>query len=542
MNGCEREDRLLRDLARIDGGTRDPGYVLEIVHGASGEVDWGNLLQKAHSNKVLNLVVRRLMDLEQRGEFALPGGTLDALWELRGPRTHCLPRYEALPDSLPPLTRLAAALAQEQRAMADFLSGRPLSDLCEGEQPLLFIKGVPMQLLYPEGVVRDSYDMDMVVPDLRAAWGVMGHLADRGLSFKRMRLQKTNRHRVAGEADAAIPGGGEIDLHLGAFNMVCMSAYDAPYWERAIEHPRLPGGSCLLPSREDLLLIMVGHIRRHGQMMLRDINDCYVLLNQGGEPSDWDYIARAARRNNLGPVLQVLIRRARATYHDLAIPDEDCFSQGRLAYRAARWMMQHAGDGHRYRSLPHIAWHVLRFESPRYGAAAAVRDALGFALVTLERDSRVWHLSAQGHTGGKLLVLALRAVLLRAILHRSWSVSNIRTWFPIDLHPVAAAVDGRRCEVRGLDTAACAAVGTALGADVQIIDGLITWGGWLGDVPELVITPVGIYSAFMYKGGAAREITTGARFEDMPALERQAGTIVKAMMANGVAVTLAELG
>ncbi len=532
--------QILRSLAKVDADHSHLEYTRRLIDRAPPEIDWGHLLKVAYSNKVLNLVVSQLAILNQRGEVSLPDDILDPLWELRGPGTYTWPLYRRLPDFHPPIARLARVLAKKQHVLDRFLSEGVLSDLSENNVPVLFIKGVPMRLLYPKGLMRDSVDIDVAVPSLEDAWMAIRHLSGRGISFRRMRLQEMSPGTLSGEADGLSGTDVVIDLHLGAFNIVCRSAYDAPFWERAVEHPLTPDTSCLVPSLEDSLLIMVGHIRRHGQMRLRDINDAYILLHHEPRSLDWDYITRIARRNNLSPVLQCVIGHTRAAYGDLPVPPERCYSQGKIRYYTAR-LMQHAGDGERYRSLPYIMWHVLRYEGERYGISLALRDSAGFAMVTLERDSRVWELEARNHPIAKHLVSIFRSLLLRAILSNSWTISNVRSWFPIDIHPVDALMDGHKYEVTSIDTAKCADVATTLEVSMRRINDIVTLQSSNQDEPELVITPVGVYCAFMYKGGASREITTGAPIAHVPSLERKVGVLLKTLISRGVALTLRQV-
>jgi hypothetical protein len=181
-----------------------------------------------------------------------------------------------------------------------------------GVENALFIKGAALAALYPQVTDRFQLDVDVIVPNFESLWQIFRTFPASD-SAHRLKIYLYPRGEIAGSIDLSpsplSAGYPKIDVHVGSFHLWGAATYRPNLWTKKIKID-----SVYLPSWEDTLLLVAGHVTTDWLYRLRDINDLYVLLAQRGQQMDWDYILEVAKQEKLLDILQMLLSETRRIY------------------------------------------------------------------------------------------------------------------------------------------------------------------------------------------------------------------------------------
>lgn len=307
-----------------------------------------------------------LVDAARGKNRALP--TLLSWWELQG---------RTLPGPL------AAELACHRRRLAAY--SQVLAGVQRREPAVVPAKGPTMWSLYPEGLVRQTADLDLVAPSAPALWSVARHLVDQGWEANRMwvwRIAATTHFHVVLNRSSPEPM-----LLPEARIEVTTVAYPGDHVWREPRPRSWPVGSP--PSLADCLawfLDELGERRLH----MRDLFDLAVLTHAAEEQRRDDVATEAAelvRAYRLGPQLRRLERDARRC-HPPAVPTLALIGRKAAAKRwAAPWPL---------RRRPLTAGLSLAVAVARRGGPDFVRDRADDVVAGVHRRVSALRLFQQG--------------------------------------------------------------------------------------------------------------------------------------------------
>jgi len=176
----------------------------------------------------------------------------------------------------------------------------------------IWIKGVAVEACYPHPFARTSHDVDLVVPGFEQLWRFLADVEDL-YQFQRIKVYQYPAGRYGGSVEL-VPRSPElhlkrVDVSVGGFHLWGASAFRADLWLRS----RVVDGH-RVPSWEDTLLIMAGHVATQWHYRLRDLNDLWALLHGVGPQLDWDYVIRMARSEGLLALIGILLRECERVY------------------------------------------------------------------------------------------------------------------------------------------------------------------------------------------------------------------------------------
>lgn len=173
------------------------------------------------------------------------------------------------------------------------------------------IKGHAVADRYPSRLVRSMADLDIVVPDLPAAWRVTEYLAE--------------EHGTAIEAIVTYPTDGCAIMSVVAYSE---RIFDAPLAVDVYTFG-FPGDAGATPARKTFgrapdvgaaeHLIMIAAEALEGHFGPKEIFDVAVLLNGDDAAKEFDLARQYARELRIVPELADLVDLARA--HGLPVPD-----------------------------------------------------------------------------------------------------------------------------------------------------------------------------------------------------------------------------
>lgn len=178
----------------------------------------------------------------------------------------------------------------------------------------LAIKGTAMRAYTP--IPQATSDLDIIARDLDETWALV-YVAERlGYPLDKLKLRWLDERvpgaiRYHGYANLYRREGGgayiqgdwdlgrvrTLDLHIGRFYCLGEGVLLPDLWQRAERRP-LGTTQALVPGVDDMLLIELVHLLRHGTLTMRSINRVCQLLD-GDAPLDLDYLLAEIHRNDL---------------------------------------------------------------------------------------------------------------------------------------------------------------------------------------------------------------------------------------------------
>lgn len=181
---------------------------------------------------------------------------------------------------------------------------------------ILFIKGSVISQLYPLNYSRYQVDVDIIIKNIDELWNMLNQI--KGVyKFDRLKIYTSSKNRISASIDLE-PISKElpyIDIHVSPFEIWGSINYDSDLWKKNIK----VDGKILIPSKEDMLILLCAHLAKQWMYRIRDINDCYIILKN--YKLDWNYIYTQCKKFNLFTLLVILIKNVESVY-GLTIDDE----------------------------------------------------------------------------------------------------------------------------------------------------------------------------------------------------------------------------
>ena len=162
---------------------------------------------------------------------------------------------------------------------------------------VMALKGAPLALCYYGNLgVRPMSDVDFAVPgeQVEAASQILAELGYRPWRTVDGDVRRF-RHAVGFQA----PGQKEVDLHWHMLVDLCDGTADDVFWQTA-QPFRFLDRDILAPDPSRLLLLTIIHgLRWNPEPPVRWIPDAVMILRNGRQPIDWDWLVGFATEKHL---------------------------------------------------------------------------------------------------------------------------------------------------------------------------------------------------------------------------------------------------
>jgi len=178
-----------------------------------------------------------------------------------------------------------------------------------GNQNIMLIKGSALSRLYPDNATRYQVDADVILKSIDELWEIL-KLTSNDYTFDRLKLYTSFDRNLSASLDLEPKDSKKlpIDIHISPYEIWGSINYDIDLWKNA---KQLDNG-CYVPSYEDTLLMLVGHLATQWIYRIRDINDCYIILKNC--ELDWKYIYDVGKKYNLLCLLNILLHKVKEIY------------------------------------------------------------------------------------------------------------------------------------------------------------------------------------------------------------------------------------
>lgn len=142
-------------------------------------------------------------------------------------------------------------------------------------QNIMLIKGSALSRLYPDNAKRYQVDADVILRSIDELWEIL-KITSNDYTFDRLKLYTSFEGNLSASLDLEPKNSKKlpIDIHISPYEIWGSINYDIDLWKNA---KQLDNGS-YVPSYEDTLLMLVGHLATQWMYRIRDINDCYIIL------------------------------------------------------------------------------------------------------------------------------------------------------------------------------------------------------------------------------------------------------------------------
>ena len=267
------------------------------------------------------------------------------VWDTLMPNSQTLARH--IPELLPLAEAIAHYCAFHQRINQNTLESQDemLAALSTaGIHPLL-IKGGAMRA--NTDVLQAMNDLDMIALNLDEAWTIVEIVEKLGYFLDRFKLQSLGKHvkgepRYYGYAPYVCrrEGGGQyiqgdwdlgrvrtLDLHIARFHSVGDGVLLTDLRQKA-SFKSVNNTKVFVPCTEDMVLIELAHLLRHGTITMRGLNRIFILLYELGD-IDQDYLLHQIKENQLSLMAQAIFLTLGQTFpetqaitHRLRLPLE----------------------------------------------------------------------------------------------------------------------------------------------------------------------------------------------------------------------------
>lgn len=207
------------------------------------------------------------------------------------------------PEATIAALRVAYTTAFARVAMEPAILDRLLAALDDAEVPALAVKGLAVGAwLYPDPVLREHLDIDLLAPPSRAA-AVEAVLT--GFGYRRAYEPPLYPGERAATVDYGHPAGGlHIDVAYDPLRLFWTdpSGEDALFerwWQR---RQALPVGGYRLPTLgpEDQFMQLARHLQFHDYFRVNSFLDLLLLIRRQGERLDWELVGREAADAGIG--------------------------------------------------------------------------------------------------------------------------------------------------------------------------------------------------------------------------------------------------
>jgi hypothetical protein len=230
-----------------------------------------------------------------------------------------LNRLVPVPDESSPGQISLLALRHRLEAHQALLR-RTLGELIDLDEEgrLIVLSGRAIQALYPDyaALPRAIHDVDVFTPDLASGLRILNGVWNRlGFALQMCMTSPADGGWVAHFALFRVSDEGfllRIDLIVGG------RPIDRD-WSPPCLHPQLAararcvrwdGRQVLVPSPEDILLMLAEKSRLNRKFTLRHCADARFLLTVGPSQLNWDYLTSAVRHRGLAAAMHVLVDEA----------------------------------------------------------------------------------------------------------------------------------------------------------------------------------------------------------------------------------------
>lgn len=176
-------------------------------------------------------------------------------------------------------------------------------------QNIMLIKGSALSRLYPDNAKRYQVDADVILRSIDELWEIL-KITSNDYTFDRLKLYTSFEGNLSASLDLEPKNSKKlpIDIHISPYEIWGSINYDIDLWKNA---KQLDNGS-YVPSYEDTLLMLVGHLATQWMYRIRDINDCYIILKNC--KLDWRDIYNVGKKYNLLCLLNVLLHKVKEVY------------------------------------------------------------------------------------------------------------------------------------------------------------------------------------------------------------------------------------
>ncbi len=353
------------------------------------------------------------------------------------------PLAEALAASAAPL---AATNARTLRAQDEMLDALGAADVWP-----LVIKGAAMRAFsrYPQAM----NDLDLVTRDLDQTWEVLDVATQLGYPLGRIKVVRlaarvrgvvryhgyTNLYRRDG-GGTAVQGDWDLgrvrtlDLHIARFYGCGDAVLATDLFARAARKP-VAGRPALLPSPEDMVLVEIVHMIRHGTVTSRVMNRVAELLIAAPE-LDTAYVAAEVKRNDAQIAAFAIVSAIAAAVEPAAPAAQRLLSHLRVHQRWRRALAAHLtqqrsvekyGAGS-FRSVAAQATYLFDSYRHQFGAVAPVART-GAAFARMFRDRKFYPRAYERWSERRTGWLSARtpAVMLVRIEATAWPIALLRS-------------------------------------------------------------------------------------------------------------------
>ncbi|MBA3551586.1 MAG: nucleotidyltransferase family protein [Actinobacteria bacterium] len=276
------------------------------------------------------------------------------------------------------LSRMQTLLEEHARrldqTLIDLLARAPT-------ESFLVLAGRAMGAAYPSYRNRLGYDLDVLAPEVDSGLEIVAELEQSlGFALIRSRLALVDGEWLGVFQTFRVDQDG-YEIHVD----VMIRGHPAgpgllPLWFRPpmVERARkaeIRGRTVLVPSAEDMLLLMAVRQQRKRAFTHRDINDAWCLLSSDRATMDWEEVCSSSGRHHVAGVLFRLATEVEALSGERLVPPR--VLQTLEPHGLERRLVAVARSPRHARSLLRRAWPLVwsfRYRREEVGWSRALRE------------------------------------------------------------------------------------------------------------------------------------------------------------------------
>lgn len=193
---------------------------------------------------------------------------------------------------------------------------KKLNDDSSFFKDVVFLKGFHIDNYYPEKDSRFIRDIDMLVINDESFFDKVDRLHTAGFTLDySMWMMKLHDNRIVGASEWVQNGHGDhiinFDIHFGdyLYNGRSMNI-DFRFNEIKFDE----SNQIRVLETNHFILLLLSHIQSHSRIMMRDVNDMYVILNELKEEIDWTYLRKEIGRLGLKSCFSLLQNKMNEVY------------------------------------------------------------------------------------------------------------------------------------------------------------------------------------------------------------------------------------
>jgi len=193
------------------------------------------------------------------------------------------------------------------------------------------VSGRAIEVCLPDYERRMEFDSDLLVPDVESGLQLLERLAAEGYVLRFFKLR--DALRLADSSMERYRDGHSVTVgvEMGGYQL-----FEGPIWERARRVPWL-GHEVLLPTVEDLVLMIAARTRFMRTFQQVAVNDVALLLGEHHAAIDWDYLRSQAGSHGLLVNLKLLVEHAERFVQGPLLPADLDWGSGPAHRFLLRW-------------------------------------------------------------------------------------------------------------------------------------------------------------------------------------------------------------